>query len=70
MTLKSKVGKVALTSGMIAATTLSEIGLSSIANAPMIVVIPLGVAGGAIGARQIIKELKEEAKKKKLKKVI
>lgn len=70
MSLKSKAGKVALTSGMIGATTLSEIGLSSIANAPMIIVIPLGVAGGAIATRQIIKELKEEAKKKRLKEVM
>jgi len=70
MTLKSKIGKAALVSGMIGVTTLSEIGLSSISNAPVLVVIPLGVAGGAIGARQIIKELKEESGKKKLKKVV
>jgi len=65
MTLKSKAGKIALTSGMIGATTLANIGLSSMAEVPMIVVIPLSVAGGAIGARQLLKELKEESKKKK-----
>jgi hypothetical protein len=71
MTLKSKAKKVAITTGMIGATTLSSMGLSSVsADVPMVVIVPLSMVGGAIGARQLIKELKEERGRKRLKKVV
>jgi hypothetical protein len=71
MTLKSKIRKAALTTGMVSATTLASMGLSSVsADVPMVVIVPLSAIGGIVGARQLIKELKEESKKKKLKKVI
>ena len=74
MSIKSKLKTGALEAGVIGASTIggTAIELGFQAGVPLFVVIPIGVAGGAIGARHLIKELREESEKKhrKLKRVI
>jgi hypothetical protein len=70
MAIKKKIKRASLGAGFIGATTLADIGIAGAMNVPLLVVVPIGVAAGAIGARQLIKELKEEKGRKRLKKVI
>ena len=74
MSIKSKLKMGALEAGAIGASALggTAIELGFNAGVPLFIVIPLGVAGGAIGARELAKELREESEKKhrKLKRVI
>jgi len=71
MTIKQKIKTGVLEAGVIGATTIGSTGIATALQTglPMFILIPIGVAGGAIGARQIVKEMREE-NKKKLKKVI
>jgi hypothetical protein len=74
MTIKQKLKTGVLEAGFIGASTIGGTELATAAHTglPLFILIPIGVAGGVIGARQLVKEMREESEKKhkKLKKVI
>lgn len=71
MSIKQKLKTGALEAGVIGASTIgsAEVATALRTGVPMFILIPVGVAGGIIGARQLVKEMREE-NKKKLKKVV
>lgn len=72
MKIKQRLKMGALEAGVVGTSALGSAGVATSLHTgiPMFVLIPIGVAAGAIGARQISKELQEESKRKKLRRVM